>query len=377
MNRALKFLIALAFLPLAAFAQNLTGTWQGTVRNPDGNVDLRTVLIIQSSEGNPIKGNFYSIDQTYLVFPATINVQGAVLKISIPGIGATWDGKLSADGGTLTGSLKGFSSPVTWTMKRVGPDQAWTIPQPPARPKPLASTDPVFEVASIKRSSPDSRERGLRLQGGTISVMNMPLTDILSFVYDLHPHQIIGLPAWATSEKYDISAKAEGEGQPTRDQLTMMLRKLLAERFQLAVHDEQRELPVYTVNVAKGGIKISPNDPKTDPTKATTGVIFRGPGSVLLNNVTMDDFSKMLQQAALDRPVINQTGISGKYDFSLVWSPPQLAIAAPNPNALTPTADAPPDLYTAVQQQLGFRIDAAKLRIGVVVIDKVERPSNN
>jgi uncharacterized protein (TIGR03435 family) len=373
MSRNVYCLLALAVLPLAGFAQDLTGTWQGTVRNPDGNVDLRTVLIIQSPEGNPIKGNFYSIDQTYLVFPATINVQGAVLKMSIPGIGATWDGKLSADGTTLTGSLKGFSSPVTWTMKRVGPDQAWTIPQPPPKPKPLASDDPAFEVASIKRSSPDARGRGVRVQGGSISIMNLPLSDILSFVYDLHAHQLIGLPAWATSENYDISAKAEGEGQPTQEQLKMMLRKLLAERFQLVVHDEQRELPVYTVNIAKGGPKISKNDPKN----ATTGVIFRGPGSVLLNNVTIDDFCKMLQQNALDRPVINQTGISGKYDFSLVWSPPQLAAAPANLNALTPTADPPPDLYTAVQQQLGFRIDAAKLRIGVVVIDKVERPSDN
>jgi uncharacterized protein (TIGR03435 family) len=108
-------------------------------------------------------------------------------------------------------------------------------------------------------------------------------------------------------------------------------------------------------------------------------VIFRGPGSVLLNNVTMDDLAKMLQTAALDRPVVNQTGISGKYDFSLVWTPDQLLAAAPNPNALAPAdkADAPPDLHTAIQEQLGLRIDAAKLRIEVLVMDRVEKPSEN
>jgi uncharacterized protein (TIGR03435 family) len=126
--------------------------------------------------------------------------------------------------------------------------------------------------------------------------------------------------------------------------------------------------------VAKSGLKISKNAPNNE----TTGVIFRGPGSVLLNNVTMDDFCKMLQSAAVDRPVINQTGLSGHYDFSLVWTPEQVLSGAPNPNALAPGgADALPDVYTATQQQLGLKIDATKLRVEVLVLDKVEKPSEN
>ena len=88
---------------------------------------LRTVLKIESSDTNPIKGNFWSIDQTYLVFPSTLTIQGGIIKMSIPGIGASWQGKLSADGDTLTGTLKGFSIPVQWTMKRITPDQAWVM----------------------------------------------------------------------------------------------------------------------------------------------------------------------------------------------------------------------------------------------------------
>lgn len=359
----------------ALFAQDLTGTWQGTVRNPDTRTDLRTVLKIQSSEGNPIKANFYSIDQTWLVFPATIAVQGATLKMSIPGIGASWEGKLGADGTTMSGTLHGFSVAITWTMKRVGPEEAWSIPPPPARPKPLASDDPAFEVVSIKLSRPDATERGTRLQGGKVSMLNMSLADVMGFVYDLHPQQFIALPAWATTERYDITAKAEGEGQPTMDQLKVMLRKLLAERFQLASHTDHRDLPVYSLTVAKGGSKISTNDAKS----ATTAIIGRGPGSVLFTDVTMDDLAKMLQSGALDRPVINQTGLAGKYDFSLVWTPPQLANAPPNPNALAPAdrAEAPPDIYTALQQQLGLKAEGTKLRIEVLMVDKVEKPSDN
>jgi uncharacterized protein (TIGR03435 family) len=369
-------LIPLALLPLSGvFAQDLAGIWQGVVKNPDTQQELRTVLKIASSEGDPIKASFCSIDQTYLVFPATVTFQSAVVKLKIPGIGASYEGKLSADGNTLAGTLKGFSIPINWTMKRVSPDQAWAIPPPPAQPKLRAPGDPVFEVATIKPSRPDALGRGTRVQGVNVSTLNMTLTDLLTFAFDLHPHQIIGAPAWSTSDRYDISGKAEGEGQPSPEQLKLMLRTLLADRFQLAFHREQRELPVYSLSVAKGGVKISKNDGKNE----TTGVIFRGPGSVLLNNSSMDDLSKMLQNAALDRPVVNQTGLSGKYDFSLVWTPDQLLTAAPNPNALAPgdRGDVPPNLFTAVQQQLGLKIDATKLRIEVLVVDKAEKPTEN
>jgi uncharacterized protein (TIGR03435 family) len=366
--------IALAILPVTGlFGQNLTGIWQGTVRNPDTQQDLRTVLKIASSDENPIKGNFYSIDQTYLVFPATLTIQASVVKLSIPGIGASYQGKLSADGNTMTGTLKGFSIPVEWTMKRVSADQAWAIPQPPALHE-LKSADPAFEVATVKPSRPEAGGRGGRVEGGTVALLNRTLMDFVTFAYDIHSHQIISAPAWATSDRFDLSGKAEGEGQPSADQLKVMLRKLLADRFQLVLHKEQRELPVYTLNVAKGGVKVSKNDVKN-----TTAVIFRGPGSVSLNDVSMDDFCKMLQNAAVDRPVVDQTGLSDKYDFSLVWTPNQALTIVPNQNALAPgdRADAPPDIFTAIQEQLGFKLEATKLRIDVLVFDKVEKPSEN
>jgi uncharacterized protein (TIGR03435 family) len=261
-------------------------------------------------------------------------------------------------------------------MKRIGEEEAWAIPKPPVPIRPMAAdADPAFDVVTIKPSRPDATSWGTRVQGGNVSALNMTLTDLLKFVYDLHGNQFIGAPAWSTAERYDIAGKADAEGQPNADQFKVMLRKLLADRFHLAFHKEQRELPVYTVSVAKGGAKISKNDGKNE----TTGVIFRGPGSVLLNDVSMDDFCKMLQTAALDRPVVNQTGFAGRYDFSLVWTPDQLQIAIPNPNALAPgdKADVPPDLYTATQQQLGLKIDAARLRIEVLVVDEVEKPSEN
>src|SRR5690242_800503 len=104
LNRGLHT-IALMLAPISAlFGQDLAGTWQGTVRNPDTQQELRTVLKIAPPDDGLIKGTFYSIDQTFLAFPATVTLQGSTIKMSIPGIGATYDAKLSADGGTMTGT---------------------------------------------------------------------------------------------------------------------------------------------------------------------------------------------------------------------------------------------------------------------------------
>lgn len=389
MNPWMKRLIALAILPVSGLlAQDLSGIWQGVVKNPDTKEELRTVIKIASpaivSSKSPIIGNFYSIDQTYLVFPATITVQGSTVKMNIPGIGAVYEAKLSADGNTIAGTVKGFSVPAPWSMKRVTEAEAWPIPKPPVPTRPMAAdADPAFEVATIKPTNPDATERGFRVQDSNISMRNMTLMELVRGVYDVHPNLLIGLPAWASSERYDITGKPDVEGQPNGDQFRTMLRKLLADRFHLTFHKEQKELPVFTLTVAKGGAKITRNEAKKE-TKSetkndTSGVIFRAPGSVLLNNLSMDDFCKMLQSSAVDRPVVNQTGLPGKYTFSLVWTPEQLVAAAPNPSPLAPAgqADAPPDIYAATQQQLGLKLDGTKLRVEVLVIDKVDKPSEN
>jgi len=368
-------LIGLAILPLSGlFAENLAGIWQGTVKNPDTQQELHTVLKI--AEGTPITANFYSIDQTYLVFPGTITLQGSTVKMSIPGIAATYEGKLSADGNAMTGTVKGFSVPTAWNMKRVPESEAWAIPKPPVPLRPMAAdADPAFEVAVIKPSNPDGAGPNAGVRDSNVSLRNLTLAEMVRQIYDVHPNQVIGLPAWASSQKYDIAGKPDVEGQPSADQVKGMVRKLMADRFHLTFHKEQRELPVFTLNLGKGGAKISRNKESND----TSGVIFRAPGSVLLNNLTMDEFSKMLQSNAVDRPVVNQTGLQGKYTFSLVWTPDGAVVAIPNTNSLAPIdkADVPPDVFGAVQQQLGLKLEATKLRVDVMVIDKVEKPTEN
>jgi len=291
--------------------------------------------------------------------------------MNIPGIGAVYEAKLSADGNTMAGTIKqGFPFPVPWTLKRVSDSEAWELPQAGPPPKPMAAdADPVFAVATIKVTPSDVLGRGIRLQGSTLSSQNTTLVDLLAFAYDIHQRQIIGPPAWASTEKYSITARPDGEGLPNTDQWKVMVRKLLADRFQLKFHRDQQELSVYTLTVAKGGVKVS----NSQAVNGTPAAIFRAAGSVSLNNESMADFARLLQANVLDRPVVDQTGLAGRYNFALVWTPDQLIGAPVNPNAIAP----PPDILGAVQQQLGLKLDASKARVEVFVMDKVEKPSEN
>lgn len=366
-------LTALAILPASLFAQDLTGHWQGIVHNPATNTDMRTVVIITDSTTNPIRANFYSIEQNARAFPATLTVEKSTVKMKIPGLGTDYEAKLGADGNTMTGTIKGgFPYPVPWNLKRVGDKEAWALPKPPAAPKPMdPNADPVFEVATIKLTPDNIKGRGVFLQGITtdFSAHNQTVVDLVALAFNIHPHQIVNPPAWATTSKYSIVGRPAGEGLPSPDQWRIMVRKLLAERFGLTFHNEQRELPHYTLAVARGGLKIT----KTQNESVPPSTIYRGAGSLSLNNQSIRDLALLLQ-GFLDKPVLDQTGLTGRYDFALVWTPDNAPVNPnPDPNAIAP----PPDLMAAVQQQLGLKLDAVKKPIEVFVFDKVETPSEN
>lgn len=117
------------------------------------------------------------------------------------------------------------------------------------------------------------------------------------------------------SEKYDVTGQPEGQGQPSRAQLSTMIQKLLEDRFKLTMHREKRELPVYAIVVA-GGPKLTRND--TNP-NGLPGLFFKGLGTLPARNATMEDFAGVLQSAVLDRPVVDKTGLQGRWDFTLTW----------------------------------------------------------
>jgi uncharacterized protein (TIGR03435 family) len=372
----LTFVLVAALVSIAgaAQAQDLGGQWQGAVQA--GPQNLRMVIKI-SKIASGYEAVLYSIDQSPQGIAGTVTAQGTAVKIVFPGLGATFEGKLSADGNSIAGALSRGPMPVTLNLVRASGDIAWKIPEVPAALRPMAATaTPKVETATIKPSRPDQQGKVLTIRGRTLVTINTSVSDLIVFGYGLHQKQVIGAPAWIESEKFDLTVQPDGEGVPNERQIRMLLQQILSDRFGLATHRDKRELPAYVLTVAKEGMKLtkSSGDPNGLP-----GLMFRGLGVLPVTNATMDNFAGVMQAAVLDRPVVDQTGLTGRYDFTLTWTPDESQFASMGVRVPPPTGDpnAPPGLFTAIQEQLGLKLESTKAPVDVLVVDRIQRPSEN
>lgn len=235
-----------------------------------------------------------------------------------------------------------------------------------------------FDVATIKPVESNAKAgRYITMQGiHRFIEKDYTLKLLIAAAYSLNPQSISGGPAWVESDHFDIAAVAPGEVQPTHDEQMLMLRSLLSDRFKLTFHREQKSLSIYSLEVAKNGpkLKASEADPATPPTVGPARVY---PDRVILpaRNATIEDFTTLMQRAILDKPVVDKTGLSGKYDFDLAWAPDETQFGGELKPAPTDAPTAP--LFSAIQEQLGLRLVATKGPVEALVIDSAERPSAN
>lgn len=355
--------------------KDLVDTWQGTLH---AGRDLRTVVKITKDDKGGYKAVFYSIDQGAQPLPVdAVTLDGSNVTMKLNLISGTFEGKLSEDGKTIDGTWTQGPKPLPLTLTRVTPDTAWAIPEPPKAM--AADANPSLEVATIKPSDPSRRGKGFGFQGTHFRTFNMNLNDLIAIGYGLHSKQIVGAPDWFNTELYDIDGVPDTPGRPNLKQMGILIQKLLADRCALKFHHETKELSVYAIQVASAGPKMTkstaaPNDPE--------GFGFRGLGDLIVRNMNMKDFAMGMQSAVTDKPVVDQTGLTDRYDFTLKWTPDdsqfqQFRGAVPMTPPKTDDPNAPPSLYTAVQEQLGLKIEATKAPDDVIVIDHVEKPSAN
>jgi uncharacterized protein (TIGR03435 family) len=238
-----------------------------------------------------------------------------------------------------------------------------------------ADAEPAFEVATIKPGSPDARGFGMRISGRRFSTIHASLSDLVAFAYGLHPRQITGGPAWLETEKYDLLAEASAESKPNSLAMRAMVQKLIVDRFGLTFHRDRKTLSVYAIVIGKGGPKFlnSPGEANGNP-----GYGFQGLGKMTVSNARIVDFAGWMQRYVVDRPVVDRTEISGRFNFTLNWTPDesQFIGLAGQLGVLKGDVEQP-DLYTAIQQQLGLKLESTKLSVEVLVIDHVEKPSEN
>lgn len=228
---------------------------------------------------------------------------------------------------------------------------------------------PSFEAASVRPANPASRGVSLEiLPGGRLNAVNVSLRDLLKKAYRIRDFQIEQPPSWFDSQRFDVSATSNGASER---QVEMMLQSLLGDRFKLQLRRESRELQAYVLTIAKNGPKLKEAAPSDEP----GSVRIRGFGKLTGIRATVGQLAAALSDvrlngnAMLDRPAIDHTGLTGVYDFSLEWTPEMGASDSADRTG--------PSVFTAVQEQLGLKLEKQKVAVEIFIIEHVEKPSEN
>lgn len=224
---------------------------------------------------------------------------------------------------------------------------------------------PTFDAASLRPSAPGAGKQAITTSPGSLTMRNVTLTECIKWAYGVFDYQIASGPPWMASETYDISAKP---GHPASDaELKQMLQSMLADRFQLAFHHQIRDLQVLTMSVGKGGPKFQESQGEGESSLETPKMSATG------KRTSMAEWVAFLSHT-LDQPVIDMTGLTGRYDFYIDL---QRYVMGPDGRPVSPPPDRTALLITAFQEQLGLKIESKKSPLDVLVIDRVEKPSGN
>jgi uncharacterized protein (TIGR03435 family) len=248
---------------------------------------------------------------------------------------------------------------------------------PAMAPSALAAARPrfdAFEVASIKPVDADAKAgRYFKMDGlNRWTATNFTLEALIALGYDLNPRTVAGGADWVRTQRFVITAVTPGDVQPTRLEQMQMLRALIVERFALKFHRQDKEMDIYELTIGKSGQKLRPAAMPDDPPKII-GVVYPDRIEVPARSVTMDDFVAMLQRATLDRPTVNRTGLTGKYDFDLKFAQDESEYGGGVPKAAENSQF--PSLFTAMQEQLGLKLTATRGTVSTLVIDEAHLPS--
>lgn len=246
-----------------------------------------------------------------------------------------------------------------------------------------------FDVATIKPNAENDMRIMFRMTPGGFHVTGASLRMLIGQAYGVRDFQITGGPAWMATDRYDINAKAEGLPERTPPGfLQPYIQSLLEERFQLKVHKESKEMPIYVLLPGKGSHKLKAAETPAGegpggPGGPRGGMIRMGRGQASMKSATMASLAQLLSQQ-LGRTVVDKTGIAGNFDIELQWTPepgqgvgPFGGAMPPPPDAVAPVDSNGPTIFTAIQEQLGLKLDSAKGPVDIIVVDSASKPTEN
>jgi bla regulator protein blaR1 len=250
-----------------------------------------------------------------------------------------------------------------------------------------AQSEKTFDVVSVKPSAAEMHQvRFMLSPGGGLNISGMNLKQLMAIAYDVREFQISGGPGWIESDRFDIMAKgpsgdqrefpnlSEAERQQMRDDMNARIRHMLAERFGLQLHKEQKETSVLALVQLPSGHKLKPVDVSGGGVRQH---VRMGRGLFEAEAATLDMLTTSLSRS-LGKPVLDRTGLKGGFVLKLAWTPDGSELTGRSlPGGPPPPADGGPSLFTAVQEQLGLKLESTKAPVDTLVIDKVEKPSAN
>ena len=230
-----------------------------------------------------------------------------------------------------------------------------------------------FEVAVIKPTDPSFGGILIGFPGGQFSARGFTLRDLVAFAYSLDNRQVIDIPKGLEDTRWDVQGKLPADTQPSQNIVRPMLQSLLAERFHVTFHRDTREMPIYVVTVAKGGHKMK--ERKAGDGGEPRRMLFNGP-NVPGRDVSVAMLAEGLQKLVLDRPIVDKTGLTGTFDFELHWRPEASQFGGRGAQ-LTSVNEDQPDIFTAMQEQLGLKLEPTNGAADVIVVEGATAPSEN
>lgn len=335
-------LVCLLILPALMSAADVSGAWTGTVSGP--------IYVILKQEGARLSGSGGPSASEQMASFQNGTVDGNHLAFRV----GPFEFSLNLEGDRLTGEAKdaGGSSNKVF-LRRVDslPKRAPDAPRP------------SFDVASVKVAPQPvgGYSSSMNVTPGRLNCTNVTLKKLIARAYSVRDYQVSG-PDWINTELYTIVASMPAD--TSGDDLLLMVQSLLAERFQLVFHKEQKDMPVYELVVGKGGHKLK-------QVEFGRGSTSMSPGKLVATGIPLRNFVDTLSRY-LNRPVLDKSGLTGVFDFTLEWSQDGKATDAAG------DLPAAPSIFTAIPEQLGLKLESRKAPIEILVLDRAERaPSGN
>jgi uncharacterized protein (TIGR03435 family) len=372
------FVIGAAFIFAATGsvqAQTIAGTWQGSLPIYVGgqgsaynNGQPRVAFTIEKSADGAFRGEIAFIDRGATTPLSSVTFAAPEASFAESGAGFTFRGKLSADGKSIAGTWTQGNQSFPLTLKLATADTLW-VREGPAPLKPMAAdADPAYEVATIKPATADEQHPIFDLRTRRFNATGTSAKELIKIAWNVRGRQVIGGPAWIEEKKYDIAAEPDTAGLPSEEQSRTMVRKLLAERFNLAAHTGQQVYPVLALTLDTKAPRPVPADPNFIGSGGMSG--RRDGDEIVLqfSGTTIPQMLAFVMNTFQDRQLVDETGLTGIYNITL-----RIAIPSPGPVS---SDDIGAALIEAAEHA-GFKFIAKKEAIPIVIIDHIDPPTPN